>query len=165
MSIAGKITSIETHISDDYEGLVNLGADLTGINKNIQNIKTVLDTVWNNLPKVSNEGTEVTLTPTLKGKLGIVEKGNSTQESTTGKNLLQITATSTTSNNVTFTVNNDGTVTVKTGTGGASANTNFFLNNSLSLETNNYTVTGCPSRWKYKLLCNKCKEGYFVGVL
>ena len=59
MSIAEKITSMETHISDDYEGLVNLGADLTGINKNIQNIRTCLDTVWNNLPKVSNEGTEV----------------------------------------------------------------------------------------------------------
>ena len=82
MSIAQKITSIEGHISDDYQGLINLGADLTGINKNILNIKTVLDNIYNDMPKVTGEGTEVTLTPTKKGKLGIVEKGNSTQEGT-----------------------------------------------------------------------------------
>lgn len=87
MSISERITSMETHISDDYEGLVNLGADLTGINKNIQNIKTVLDTVWTNLPKVSNEGTEITLTPTKKGKLQIQIKGNTTDnKNVTGNN-------------------------------------------------------------------------------
>ena len=80
MGISDKITSIENHLIADYEGLENIGADLTNINKNIENIRPVLDTIYSNLPKVSNEGTEVTLTPTLKGKLGIVEKGNSTQE-------------------------------------------------------------------------------------
>ena len=89
MSIADKITSIETHLEADYEGLENIGADLTGINKNIQNIRTCLDTIYSNLPKVTGtDGTEVTLTPTLKGKLNIQEKGNSTQESTTGKQLV-----------------------------------------------------------------------------
>ena len=88
MSIADKITSIETHLSSDYEGLENIGADLTGINKNIQNIRTILDTIYNDMPKVTGEGTEVTLTPTRKGRLALIPKGNSTQESTTGKNIL-----------------------------------------------------------------------------
>ena len=81
MSIADKITSITNHLTSDYEGIENLGVDLTNIDKNIQNIRTCLDTIYTNLPKVTGtDGTEVTLTPTLKGKLNIQEKGNSTQE-------------------------------------------------------------------------------------
>lgn len=83
MSIADKITSITNHLTNDYEGISNLGVDLTNIDKNIENIRTCLDTIYSNLPKVTGEdGTEVTLTPTLKGKLNIQEKGNSTQDGT-----------------------------------------------------------------------------------
>ena len=87
MSISTRVESIETHLSSDYEGLENIGADLTGINKNILNIRTILDTIYNDMPKVTGEGTEVTLTPTRKGRLALIPKGNSTQESTNGYNL------------------------------------------------------------------------------
>lgn len=78
-----------------------------------------LETIYNSMPKVTNEGTSVTLTPTKKGKLGIVEKGNSTQESTTGKNLLKNLETAQTVNGITFTPNADGTITLN---GTATAN-------------------------------------------
>jgi len=87
MSIADKITSIINHLTDDYVGIANLGVDLTNVDKNIENIKECLDGIYAKYPKVSNEGTLVTLSGTNKGKLGIVEKGNSTQETTTGKQL------------------------------------------------------------------------------
>ena len=87
MSIESRITAIEDHLTADYEGLENIGADLTGINKNILNIRTVLDNIYNDLPKITGEGTEITLAPTKKGRLIIVPKGNSTQFTTTGKNL------------------------------------------------------------------------------
>ena len=90
MSISDKITSIENHLSSDYEGLENIGADLTGINKNILNIRTILDTIYNDMPKVTGEGTEVTLTPTRKGRLALIPKGNSTQESTNGYQLIDL---------------------------------------------------------------------------
>ena len=159
MSISERITSIENHLIANYEGLENIGADLTNIDKNIENIRPVLDTIYSNLPKVTGEGTEVTLTPTLKGKLGIVEKGNTTQHTTTGKNLLletlaNLKTTNTsgtwnnnvyTMNNLTFTVNEDMTILVN---GTPNANTNFFLYNNATSEivpSNNYIVNGCPS--------------------
>lgn len=83
MSIADKITSIEGHLTADYEGLENLGADLTNVNKNIQNIRTCLDNIYSSLPKTTGEGSNLSLSPTLKGKLNIeAYKGDTTQEGT-----------------------------------------------------------------------------------
>lgn len=48
------------------------------------------------------------------------------------KNLLPNTATSQTVNGVTFTINTDGTVTVSTGSGGATANTALAVNQTLT---------------------------------
>ena len=68
------------------EGINNIGGDIDS-ETTFREYAEELDTIYSNLPKVTGEGTLVTLTPTNKGKLGIVEKGNSTQESTTGKQL------------------------------------------------------------------------------
>jgi len=46
--------------------------------------------IYNNWPKVTNEGTEITLTPTRKGRMQLDLKGNTSQDSTTGKNLLDV---------------------------------------------------------------------------
>lgn len=63
-----------------------LGGDLTD-DSELKDYAEALRGVYNNLPKVSNEGTEVTLTPTLKGKLGIIPKGNSEQKTVAGNQL------------------------------------------------------------------------------
>lgn len=62
-----------------------------------------------------------------------------------GKNLLQHTATTQTINGVTFTVNEDGSVTAN---GTATANANFYLKQSLfdkELVEKEVIVSGCPS--------------------
>lgn len=62
-----------------------------------------------------------------------------------GKNKLPNTASSTTTNGVTFTVNTDGSVKVSTGSGGATANTQYILVDNFNLPTGNYVLNGCPS--------------------
>ena len=135
MSISDTITSIENHLSADYEGLENLGADLTGINKNIQNIRTILDTIYNDLPKVTGEGTEVTLTPTRKGRLALIPKGNSTQETTTGKQLFNKNANVLSTSYCSYTYSN-GVYTITP----ADTTHNFTMDIALELPEGTYSL-------------------------
>lgn len=59
-----------------------------------------------------------------------------------GKNLLQITATTDTRNGVTFTVNNDGSVTI---TGATTSNNADFVLNSAFSSSASTILNGCPS--------------------
>lgn len=71
-----------------------------------------------------------------------------------GKNLLQNTASSQTKNGVTFTVNNDGSVTCN----GTASNNTFFKIGDLLLVSQSYILTGCPSDGgndSYALRCYK----------
>lgn len=81
MSIADKITSIETHITNAYDKLNNLPVDLTNVDKNINNISACLNTIYDNLPKATGESTEVSLN-TVKGRMEITKKGNTIQDGT-----------------------------------------------------------------------------------
>ena len=93
MSIATRINAIEEHIGNAYDKLEDLGIDLTNVNKNINNIAEMLDTVYEDYPKVTGQGTELTLNGTKAGKLTLDVKGNSTQETTTGSNLIGLNTT------------------------------------------------------------------------
>ena len=57
----------------------NLGGAIDS-NTTFRNYATQLDTIYSNLPKVSGTGTSVTLSPTLKGRLGSVIGGNTSQK-------------------------------------------------------------------------------------
>lgn len=70
------------------------------------------------------------------GKYGIEVKN-------TGKNLLENTGVSNTSNGVTFTVNDDKTILVN-GNNDGTANSSFIINN-YSLKAGTYILNGCPS--------------------
>ena len=82
MSISSRITSIEEHIGNAYDKIDDLGIDLTNVDKNIDNIASLLDTVYEEYPKVSATGTQASLNGTKKGKLSLDLKGNSTQDGT-----------------------------------------------------------------------------------
>lgn len=88
MSIASRIESIETHIGKAYTEISRLGVDLTNVDKNIDNIADKLQEVYNAMPKVSGEGTEITLNNTRKGGLSITPKGNTEQDSYSGQQLI-----------------------------------------------------------------------------
>lgn len=71
-----------------------------------------------------------------------------------GKNLLQNTVKSQTKNGVTFTVNNDGSITCN----GTASNNTFLKIGDLSLTSQSYILTGCPSDGgndSYALRCYK----------
>ena len=87
MSITSRITSMEEHVTNAYNGLQGLGADLTGIDKNIDNIAQVLDNIYDSMPQVSGEGTSLTLDDTRVGKIKSTLKGNTSQTTYSGKNL------------------------------------------------------------------------------
>lgn len=94
MSIADKITSIETHIGDIYDTLTLGGADLTGVNKNLVNVTSQLKDryldfmnngtwgIWNNCEKVTGEGTSLSLSPTIQAPMKNILKGNTSQTGT-----------------------------------------------------------------------------------
>lgn len=82
MSIATRINEIETHLEDDYEALEGIGADLTGVDKNIQNIASVLSNIYNEMPKVTGTGTELTLENTRKGRITTDLQPNTSQDGT-----------------------------------------------------------------------------------
>ena len=94
MSIASRITSIEGHISDIYDSVELTGVDTTDIDKNLVNVPNTLkegyidilnngtDTLYNNFPKVSGEGTSLTLNNTYQAPMRNNLKGNTSQTGT-----------------------------------------------------------------------------------
>jgi len=82
MSITSRINEMSSHIEQAYDELQGLGADLTNVNKNIENISIVLDDIYDSMPQVSGEGTSLTLDDTRVGKIKSTLKGNISQEGT-----------------------------------------------------------------------------------
>ena len=82
MSIASRIESIEEHIGNAYDSIEALGVDITDIDKNIENISSSIDGIYDTLPKVTDEGESITLDGTIKGRLKTTLKGNTSQNGT-----------------------------------------------------------------------------------
>lgn len=94
MSIADRIQAINDHLIDDYKVLRLAGADLTGVNKNIVNLKPTwkerllyfmnngTQEVWNNWDKVNGSGTSVSLNNTEEAPMSLTYKGNTSQNGT-----------------------------------------------------------------------------------
>jgi hypothetical protein len=81
MSISSRITEMEQHIGNAYDKIEDLGIDLTNVDKNIDNIATMLEDVWNEYPKVTaTDVEEATLNGTKKGRMEIDLKGNTKQD-------------------------------------------------------------------------------------
>lgn len=88
----------------------------------------------NALPKVTGTGTELTLNDTAEAEMVLELSGNTEQRTTTGSNLLETKNISRTISGVTFTVNEDGSITID---GTATADAQFFINtgNNVSART------------------------------
>ena len=83
----------------------------------------------------------------------------------TGKNLLENTGVSNTSNGVTFTVNDDKTILVN-GNNDGTANSSFIINN-YSLKAGTYILNGCPSGGSsttYRLAIQKTSGWSVLGL-
>lgn len=177
MSISSRIQEIETHIGDVYD-TIDYSYDTTGVNKNIINIPKYLkkgyidiinngiDTLYNNFPKVSGIGSNLSLTPTYEAPMKLNEiQGDTFQKNTPtpdtpveiqsvtglqnievcGKNLFNISSTPTQNTlsqaGITATINNDGTITCN---GTKSANYKY-IRYDITLPAGTYYFSGCPS--------------------
>jgi hypothetical protein len=88
MAISDTITSMYENVGNVYDVLELAGADLTNVDKNIENLKQSWEerllyflgngtgTLWNNWEKVTGSGTSVTLNNTMKGNMRITLNGN-----------------------------------------------------------------------------------------
>lgn len=136
--IATKLTYLNGTKQALKTSINNIGGDITS-ETTFRNYATELDTLYSNLPKVSGEGTSITLTPTLKGKLdyenNIVGYGDTEQTQYSGINLLPENkyAATQTLNGITYTNNGDGTFNI---VGTATANTSIQIipRNEIALE-------------------------------
>lgn len=118
---------------DDYAGEANSKIDL---------ITEIIDL----LPKVSNKGESITLENTARAKFTKFRtKGNSSQETRSGKNLINSfnnysAGYTMTNNGVTFTLLEDGKIRVNgTAVGGRAAFT--FVSKEIKLEAGNYVLS------------------------
>jgi len=138
MSISSRITEMEQHIGNAYDKIEDLGIDLTDVDKNIDNISSMLENVWNEYPKVTaSDVEEATLNGTKKGRMEIDLKGQTEQDTLTGKNLLGLVDGTYTNNGITAIVEN-GKITIN----GTATNTSFIPINLLkNIELSNQTVT------------------------
>lgn len=68
------------------ESLNNLGSEITDDNT-FRNYASKIDDLYNEWPKVTDEGTTFTISNTKKGKMQLDVKGNTEQTTYTGKNL------------------------------------------------------------------------------
>lgn len=119
MSIATRIESISNHLENAYNSLENIGVDLENIDKNINNLSAQIESVYDDLPKTTDTGSEVALTSTKKGKMELTLKGNMYQLTTTGKNFLDTLKETTEYKGLTITPNTDGSLNITgTSTGG-----------------------------------------------
>ena len=84
---AEKLTYLNTTKQKIKDGLNVLGAGITD-NDTFRSYANALADRYDELPKVTGTGTVLELTPTKKGKMQIGLKGNSSQFSTTGANIL-----------------------------------------------------------------------------
>ena len=91
--------------------------------------------------------------------------GKSTQATRSGKNFLENTGVSNTSNGVTFTINDDKTILVD-GNNDGTANSKFIINN-YSLKAGTYILNGCPSGGSsttYRLAIQKTSDWSILGL-
>lgn len=116
-----------TKLEDAYVDIINNGTD----------------TLYNNFPKVSGEGTSLTLNNTYQAPMRNNLKGNTYQTQYSGKNLLPPTIATETKNGITLTNNGDGSYTL-TGTYSSSTLFNIdlptTLNGTYSFSGNNPTA-------------------------
>ena len=133
-TIAEKLSYLNNTKQLLKDGINDLGGNIddeTTFREYVNN----LTEIYNEYPKVSDTGTEINLTNTKQGKLTTeLNPSETSQESTTGKNILPINKIETqTINGLTFTNLGDGTIKIN---GTANTTTRVFVDINQSLLAN-----------------------------
>lgn len=111
------------------------------------------------------EGKRISVEAKNRKIVDISLHGESQQATRSGKNFLENTGVSNTSNGVTFTINDDKTILVD-GNNDGTANSSFIINN-YSLKAGTYILNGCPSGGSsttYRLAIQKTSDWSILGL-
>lgn len=141
MSISSRIASMEEHIGNAYQGLQNIGADITGVNKNIENISSMLEEAYKEAPKVSDTGTDITLDNTRKGRVDMGFSGNTSQETTTGKNFYSTSMLPVTEYGITISKNANGDIVLNGTPNFSEGYKTFYTGDVITVEAGTYTLS------------------------
>ncbi len=144
--ISDKLTYLNETKGLIKKGLNDLGADLTDASS-FRSYANVLSGMYDDYPKVTGEGVDLSLSPTKQGKLAITPKGSSSQFSTSGKNLLNNSITEpTTSGGVTLTpvFDENGLLDYYLANGTVTSSSNVFIQTGKysGINNANYIVNG-----------------------
>ena len=137
MSIVNKIENISSHLENAYNSLEDIGADLSHINKNIENLSIVLDTVYDSMPKISEEGPNLILNNTRKGKMSNVLRGNINQVIILGKNYFNPIVNTFSDRGVTITVDTNQKINFN----GTSSSAGAYKMADASIPSGTYTFS------------------------
>lgn len=116
-------------------------AEISTINNNIVLIRKDIEVIAEGIPKVRDTGTVITLNDTIKdAPIDIkLDPSELSQETTTGKNLCPNNLTNGTKYGITFTHNEDGTITIN---GTATDNIEKIIMENLVLNAGTYYFSG-----------------------
>jgi len=156
MAISDKLTYLNTTKTKIREGLNSLGADLD-TEDTFRSYADAIEGIYEDYPKITGEGTELSLDNTKQASMKIVYKGNTSQEGTPtpsspipvnvvsgdntidicGKNLLNLTMDNKTTSNITLTKNDDNSYKIN----GTSTGLVLFSSSGTQTLTANTTYT------------------------
>ena len=125
-TISDKLTYLNGTKQAIKDELNRFGADLTE-NDTFRSYSNVLNDIYDKLPKVSGNGSNFTLENVQNGKLDLFEmKGNTEQDSYSGKNLYQAPTTPSLTDKATYSKINDNSFSL-TYTQSSSTNTSAYV--------------------------------------
>ena len=134
MSIATRIENMSNNIKNAYDSLDDLGLDLDGVDKNLENLSSQIDLIYNELPQIEDSGTEITLEPTKSAKMVLKLNGNSYQKQYTGKNLWGGINFTNSYNGIDFELKKDGTLSAN----GTASGKSYSYGGTLVADNNIY---------------------------
>ena len=173
MAIADTITSMQNHTSNAYD-MLEYGTDLTGINKNLENLSSTIfeaflealrnpDTLFNNLPKTSGSGSNITLNGTAYAPMRITLNPTAISQTTyTGKNLLEPNVETYNYRGIKLSITNNGWLVDGTMESGYTSAT--FVLFEKQLPSGTYTINGISgssgSTYQARLYYNGDAQAY-----
>lgn len=145
--------------NDIAEGINNIGGNITQ-NTELADFREELDKLYSELPKVTDEGTSITLENTKKGKLLLTPKGNVEQETTEGLNELSLANLNERTGDITLVKDKYGTITLN----GTRSTT--LLDLYIFGGAGNYVSVNLSQGTNYlKLDTNDINESFYVYVV